>query len=263
LLAEKFREGLLTSLGGNLVGAYLHGSIAFPEYNPKAGDIDFYVVVRRSLNRREIESLNRLHRSLAAKYGFGNKLDGFYIPYATARRRENPRNLVYGAHGRIHRGGSDDAWPLHREHFARWAYLRLFGPGASRIFPRAYWSEIRTALYRQLVYARKIIDSDPWWSVLNLCRLVYNFEKGGIAVSKLGAAKWALKRLPSRWKPVIRSAVRTYKGVADRRDRTILVGGARKFLGFASVRVIAFDIAWNSRRQTTAYLRKSRTGSRR
>jgi hypothetical protein len=198
---------------------------------------------------------------LAATFEFGSKLDGFYIPYASARRRENPRNLVYGAPGKIHRGGSDDAWAIHREHFARSAYIRLYGPRASRIFSRTNWPEIRTELYRQLVYARKIIDNDPWWSVLNLCRLVYDFKNGGIVVSKLGAARWALKRLPSRWKPVINSAIKTYKGTADRKDRTILKRDARKFLGFASIRVIAFDIALDSRRPKTAYLRKSRTGT--
>ena len=198
---------------------------------------------------------------MAARFEFGSKLDGFYIPYASARRRESPKNLVYGAHGRIQRGGSDDAWAIHREHLARSAYIRLYGPRASRIFSRPDWEEIRSALYRQLVYARKIIDSDPWWSVLNLCRLVYDFKRGGIVASKLGAARWALNRLPSRWKPVIKSAIKTYKGIADRKDRTILKRDARKFLGFASIRVIAFDIALDTRRQKTAYLRKSRTGT--
>jgi len=72
---------------------------------------------------------------------------------------------------------------------------------------------------------------------------------------------WALKSLPSRWKPVIKSAIKTYKGIADRKDRTVLKRDARKFLGFASIRVIAFDIALDSRRQKTAYLRKSQTGT--
>ena len=243
------------------MGAYLHGSIAFPEFEPRTGDIDFYVVIRRALNVRELKDLERLHRALAARFEFGGKLQGYYIPYASARRRESPKNLVYGAHGRIHRGGSDDAWAIHREHFARSAYIRLYGPNASRIFSRANWPEIRSELYRQLVYARKIIDSDPWWSILNLCRLIYDFKNGGIVVSKLGAARWALKSLPSRWKPVIKSAIRTYKGIGDRKDRTILKRDARRFLGFASIRIIAFDIALSSWRQKTKYLRKSRTGT--
>ncbi|HYU54958.1 MAG TPA: aminoglycoside adenylyltransferase domain-containing protein [Candidatus Dormibacteraeota bacterium] len=198
---------------------------------------------------------------MAARFEFGSKLDGFYIPYATARKQESPKNLVYGSHGRIHRGGSDVAWAIHREYFARSAYIRLYGPRANRIFSRASWPEIRSALYRQLIYARKTIDSDPWWSVLSLCKLVYDFKIGGIVVSKLGAARWALKRLPSRWKRVIESAIKRYKGIGDKKDRTILKKDARKFLGFASIRVIAFDIALDSRRQKTAYLRKSRTGT--
>jgi streptomycin 3"-adenylyltransferase len=253
----------LTSLGNNFVGAYFHGSIVFPEYNPESGDIDFYVVVRRSLTRSEIKGLDRLHRSLAAKFAFGSKLDGFYIPRAAARRKENPKNLVYGAHGRIHRGGSDDAWALHREHFARSAYVRLYGPSADRIFARASWPEIRSALYRQLAYARKIIDSDLWWSVLNLCRLVYSFKLGRVAISKLAAAQWALGRLPSGWKPLIKSAIKTYMGIAVSRDRTTLRRDGQGFLGFASVRVIALDIASKSQGQETGYLRKRRTEVRR
>lgn len=260
---KDYREELLTSLGSNLAGAYLHGSIAFPEFEPKAGDIDLYVVTRRSLNKREIKSLDRLHRALAKRFEFGSKLDGFYIPSASARRRESPKGLVYGAHGKIHRGGSDDAWAIYREHFARSAYVRLYGPSASSIFSRPRWGEVRSALYRQLVYARSIIDSDPWWSVLNLCRLIYDFKTGSIVASKLGAARWGLKRLPSRWNPVIKSAIRTYKGIADRNDRAILKRDAMSFLGFASVRVIAFDIALDSRHQRTAHLRKSLTGTKR
>ena len=260
---KDYREGLVTSLGGNLTGAYLHGSIAFPGFEPRAGDIDFYVVTHRSLNGKEIKDLDRLHRALAKSSEFGSKLDGFYISYAKARRRESPKDLVYGAHGRIHRGGSDDAWAIHREHFARSAYIRLHGPRADRIFVRPKWGEVRSSLYRQLVYARSIIDRDPWWSVLNLCRLVYDFKTGGIIASKLGAARWGLKRLPLRWKPVIKAAIKTYKGIANSNDRAILKRDARGFLGFASVRVIAFDIALASRRQKTAHLRKSQTRTRR
>lgn len=207
--------------------------------------------------------MDRLHRALAKRFEFGSKLDGFYIPSASARRRERPKSLVYGAHGMIHRGGSDDAWAIHREHFARSAYIRLYGQRASRIFSRPKWGEIRSALYQQLIHARGIIDSDPWWSVLNLCRIIYDFKTGGIVVSKLGAARWGLKRLPSPWKPVIKSAIRTYKGIANRNDHKILKRDAGKFLGFASIRAIAFDIAMDSRRQTTAHLRKNRVERRR
>ena len=255
-LVEEFRDELFTVLGKKLVGAYLYGSIAFPEYEPRAGDIDFHVVVRKSLTGEDVKGLDRLHRTLAAKFEFGKRLDGFYIPLAKARRSRIPRGLVYGAHGRIHRGGSDDTWALHREHLHASAYIRLQGPSGSRIFPRADWKSIRSALYRQLPYARKIIESDSWWAVLNLCRLVYSFENGRTVISKVGAARWALKRLPSRWRPVIRSAIKTYHGTETSNERAVLKRDSRKFLGFASVRIIAFDSTWDSRRPHIAHLRK-------
>jgi len=255
-LVEEFRDELSTVLGKNLVGAYLHGSIAFPEYEPHAGDIDFHVVISRPLAGEEIRRLDHLHRALSARFEFGKRLDGFYIPLAKARKSEIPRGIVYGAHGRIHHGGSDDAWALHREHLHASAYIRLQGPSASRIFPRADWKSIRSALYRQLLYARKIIESDSWWAVLNLCRLVYSFENGRIVVSKLGAARWALKRLPSKWRPVVRSAIKTYHGTETSDYRAVLRRDARKFLGFASVRIIAFDSTWDSRQPHIAHLRK-------
>jgi len=257
-LVREFRDELSAALQGNIVGAYLHGSVAFPDYEPRAGDIDFYTVVYEPLTKKEISDLDHMHRSLAAKLESGGKLDGFYIPLAKARKTRNPRGLVYGAHGRVHSEGFDDAWPLHREHFHMSACIRLLGPKATSIFPTADWRSLRTALYRQLVYTRSIIDTAPSWAVLNLCRLVYSFKTGKIVISKLQAAKWALRELPSEWALLIRSAVRGYKQIERRGDNSILRREARKFLGFASVRVIAYDTIWNTHQPHIAHLRKSR-----
>jgi Domain of unknown function (DUF4111) len=251
-----FRDELSNAIGKNLVGIYMHGSIAFPDYQPSAGDLDFYVVVRKPLDHSEIIELDHVHRRLAARFASGERLDGFYIPRAKARRTAIPKGLVYGSHGRIHKGGSDNAWALHREHFHGNAYIRVQGPKATNIFPTADWPSLRSALYRQLVYSRSIIDSDPWWSVLNLCRLVYTFRNGRVVVSKLGAAKWALENLPAKWAPLIRSSVRIYKQAGKRRVIAGFKREARRFLGFASVRVIAFDTVWDKQPPHIAHLRK-------
>ncbi len=255
-LVAEFREQLPKVLGKNLVGTYLFGSIAFPEYEPRAGDIDFYTVIRRRLGAREIRDLDRMHRVLTAKFDFGRKLDGFYIPLFQARRSRSSRRLVSSSHGRIHRGGFDDAWALHREHFRRGAYIRLHGPRSRDIFSTADLSSIRKALYRGLAYSRNIIDSDPWWAVLNLCRVVYTFRTGRIAVSKLQGARWALKELDPKWRPPIMAAIRTYKRQGSSRDRAVLKKYARGFLGYASVRAIAFDSVWDTRQSKIAHLRK-------
>lgn len=258
-LVREFRVHLSTFLGKNLVGAYLFGSIAFPEYEPRAGDIDFYTVTRRQLGPREITDLDVMHRYLAAKFVFGRKLDGFYIPLTKARRSRSPRGLVHATHGTIHKGGHDDAWALHREHFHQGACVRLHGPRPDAVFPLTDWGSIRRDLYRGLVYTRSIIASNPWWAVLNLCRLVYSFKTGRVAVSKLQSAKWALENLDSRWRPLIMSAIRTYEQRGSRRDRAILKRDAKRFLGYASVRVTAFDTDWYTQRSPDFAHARSRT----
>ena len=96
-LVEEFRDELFTVLGTNLVGAYLHGSIALPGYEPHAGDIDFHVVNRRPLAREEIKRLDHLHRALAARFEFGKRLDGFYIPLAKARKSSTSSRTFGGS----------------------------------------------------------------------------------------------------------------------------------------------------------------------
>lgn len=243
-LVGEFRDHLSAFLERNLFGAYLFGSIAFPEYEPRAGDIDFYTVTRRQLGPREISDLDVMHRYLAAKFEFGRKLDGFYIPLTKARRSRIPRGLVYTSHGTIHKGGLDDAWALHREHFHQGGYVRLHGPRPDTVFPRPDWGSLRKELYRALIYTRSVIASDPWWAVLNLCRLVSTFKTGRVAVSKLQSAKWALENLDPRWRPLIMSAIRTYEQRGSSKDPAILKRDSKKFLGYALVRVIAFDTDW-------------------
>ncbi len=255
-LIKEFRDGLLETLNGNLVGAYLHGSIAFPEFEPTAGDIDFYIVVQRSLNENERNKLDKLHQTLARKFEHGKRLDGFYIPLVKARKQESPPDLAYGARGKLRVGGHDDAWAIHREHFHRSTYITLHGPLAGEIFPSTSWPEIRSELYLQLNSAKRRIRKYPGYAVLSLCRLIYDFENRNIAISKIGAAQWALKKLPPEWRPLVRSAISAYRGKADETDSALLKKKADAFLAFATDRITAHDLH-HSLKSTIACLRKT------
>lgn len=247
----------MSILDNNLVGAYLHGSVAFPGFQPESGDIDFYVVVNRPLSKADVDGLDHLHSSLAREHDLGGKLDGFYIPLAKARKDRSPKGLVYGANGRVRLGGYDDAWAIHREHFQHSSYISLHGPRARKIFPAPSWPELRNELYHQLHSVRKNISNHPACSVLSLSRLIYNFEKGNITVSKIQAAQRAVKNLPPKWWPLLRSATRDYRGRADNKDRALLKREARAFLGFASLQMIAFDPTENPRSPAVKYLTKT------
>lgn len=234
-LIASFRIGLICALGRNLIAIYLFGSITFPRFEPRSGDIDFYVLLRHPPTPTEKKALDTIHRKLSHRFRFGRALDGFYVPLAKASRRTIPTRLVFAADGRLHRGGRDDAWALHRQHLRRGACLVLYGPKPKTIVPSASWREIERDLDAEVSFARKIMRKYPFWTVLNLCRLIYSFEKRQVVVSKMQAAEWALRNLPTQWRILIQSAMRVY--LRKRGDQRILKKYSNAFFKFASDRI--------------------------
>lgn len=111
------------------------------------------------------------------------------------------------------------------------------------------WKSKRENLYRELANVRKDIDEYSAWAILNLCKLIYNFELGKLDVRKYDAGTWASKNLPSKWRPLIKGALRVFEGRETKKDRALLKSQARKFLNFGYVRIVAFDSTWDSGRQ--------------
>ena len=105
---------------------------------------------------------------------------------------------------------------------------------------------------------RKDIDKYSAWAILNLCKLIYNFELGKLDVAKHAAGIWASRNLPPKWRPLIKGALRVVEGRETARDRVLLKREARHFLTFAYVRIVAWDSTWDSgRRLQAAHPRKS------
>lgn len=64
-------------LKGNFVGFYVMGSFVMGDWDPEKSDIDFVVVTRKPLNKRESLEIGKLHQVLS-KSDLGKKLDGAY-----------------------------------------------------------------------------------------------------------------------------------------------------------------------------------------
>ena len=101
-------------------------------------------------------------------------------------------------------------------------------------------------MFRDLAQIRANVDTDPRATVLNLCRIVYSFKRGRIMESSLTAATWASKTFPE-WSQLIQTASSQINGMHLIRGR-VPRSEARKFLGFAMVRAVSFDAAWDIRR---------------
>jgi hypothetical protein len=99
---------------------------------------------------------------------------------------------------------------------------------------------------------RKIIVTDPSMAVLNLCSLLYSFKMGRVVTSRSRATNWALRAFRPKWGPLIRSAIRTSNKAGTKTDTVLLRNDARRFLGSAMVRAVAFDSVQESRSSKTA-----------
>ena len=64
-------------LKGNFVGFYIIGSFVMGDWDPKRSDIDFIVVTRKRLNKKESLEICKMHQVLS-KTDLGKKLDGAY-----------------------------------------------------------------------------------------------------------------------------------------------------------------------------------------
>ena len=87
----------------------------------------------------------------------------------------------------------------------------------------------------EISFAKKIMHKYPFWTVLNLCRLIYSFENRQVVISKIQAAEWALRNLPIRWRTLIRSALRIY--LRKHGDQRTLKKNSNAFFKFASDRI--------------------------
>ena len=86
--------GVASSLGDNLVGVYLCGSLATGDFI-ETSDIDFVVAIERPVSDAEVGALIEMHARLAALPNpYADRLEGAYIDRASLRRFEPGREFL-------------------------------------------------------------------------------------------------------------------------------------------------------------------------
>lgn len=221
---DVFLSAVQSILNKQLVGVYLHGSLALGDFDPQQSDIDFVVVTAEALPPDTVSALKAMHGRLTAdRSKWGRELEGSYISQQ-ALRRYDPNNA---AHPHIERGGTlrveqhHSDWVVQR-HILREYGVTLMGPPPQTLIDPIRPDELRQAVVGLLRgwWASQLEDTSRLefsgyqvYAILTMCRVLYTLEHGTI-VSKPVAARWAQDTLDRRWARLIERAFQRYMDLA-------------------------------------------------
>lgn len=211
-IVERYKD----ILGENLVGIYLHGSLAMGCYTA-ASDIDFIALVKESIDiaakKAIIKSIIHL-KDLPEK---GIEMSVVLDKYAKEFVYPTPFELHYSdAHkdkyisdcNYICGGYADKDLAAHFtmiKHKGICLYGKRIEEAFNDIPARYYIDSIRSDVEN----AREDIIGNTVYITLNLCRVLYYIRENVIS-SKLEAGNWAKEEVPQQYRKIVEDAVKVY-----------------------------------------------------
>jgi predicted nucleotidyltransferase len=200
-----------STLGKNLVGAYLTGSFALGDADLKS-DCDFVVVTKDRVTADQERALRELHDEIPTRSGYwAHNLEGSYAPRADLETLEAlDKRWLY-----VDRGWREMQWSRHcNREDVRWT-LRERGITLAGPQPRSLVAKVSTDVLRSKMpplLASFVPDLLSWtsfdiaWSqryaVTTVCRMLYTFDTGEVA-SKRASLEWAKHTLSPEWQDLI------------------------------------------------------------
>lgn len=216
-ITASFRE----VLGENLIGLYVHGSLAFGCFRWEKSDIDFIVVVHSTLTKAVKKPLLKTLVSLSPSsppkgLEVSVVLDDVCrdfihpTPYELhfsndwlEQAQTNPERLC---------GEELKTDPDLAAHFTviQEVGIAWYGLPVDQVFSPVPREAYLDSLDRDLQWASAEPIADPVYLVLNLCR-VEAYKREGLVLSKAQGAQWALALLPADFHPTINAALANYQ----------------------------------------------------
>jgi predicted nucleotidyltransferase len=215
--------GLQEALGDELVGVYLHGSLAMGCFNPQRSDLD---VLALTHGRLVPEARPRLARLLLRASGVPNGIEisvlnqadlypwhhpaPYEFHYSEDWRDRTQARLDHCFWPEVEAPPTDPDLAAHVT-LARARGVTLWGQPVADALPEVPPADYADSILEDFHWGRDLLGVNPVYFVLNTCR-VRAFLEQGLLVSKDEGGEWGLRHLPARHRPVIRQALRLYRG---------------------------------------------------
>ena len=224
-LINGFVERSKEILGDHLAGVYLHGSSVMGCFNPQKSDIDLIIAVNHSLS----DSDKRKFMEMVVEYNAMGPAKGIEMSIVL---REVCKPFVYPTPYELHFSAGHLDW--YRENPEE--YIRemngtdkdlaahfmiinkrgkcLYGAPIDAIFAEIPNGDYMDSIWYDVEEAVEEITEYPMYLTLNLAR-VLAYKEDGLVLSKKEGGEWALKNLPSEYRPLIADAMHEYSENAD------------------------------------------------
>ena len=231
-LISTFVDSTKDILGENLVGVYLHGSLAMGCFNPQRSDIDLIIVVNKSLS----DSTKREYMEMVVEHNTQGPAKGIEMSVVL---RSVCKPFIYPTPYELHFStGHLDWWKENPDEYIRELKGKdkdlaahftiinnrgkcLYGLPIREVFGEVSASNYMDSIWYDVEHAKKEIKYFPMYLILNLAR-VLAFKENGLVLSKKEGAEWALNKLPFEYRKLIQDALLDYvKGVEVIYDKSI------------------------------------------
>jgi len=221
-LLEIIKSEYRAILSDNLVGIYVHGSIAFGCFNWERSDIDFLVVVNSPLTQEEKETLISVLLKLeshAPQKGFEMSVvlervcNPFVYPtpyemhFSNSYLESYKTNLAAQCRSLNGTDKTDKDLAAHIT-VTRAVGFPLCGAPISEVFGEVAREYYTDSLMYEIENAVEEIVRNPVYFTLNLCR-VLAYLTDGLVLSKEQGGKWGAEHLP-RYIELISGALAAY-----------------------------------------------------
>ncbi|UCD56243.1 MAG: DUF4111 domain-containing protein [Candidatus Hydrogenedentota bacterium] len=221
---EGFVDALRKILGDNLVGIYLHGSLAFGCFNPERSDLDLLVLTAQGI---AVETKRRIAELLLRHSAAPTPIEISFLrrPYIHPWQYPTPFDFHYGEDWRenTEKELSCGAWRTWNERLQKDADLAahvtvtsrrgivLYGKPVKEVFPPVPEEHFVASIVSDFEWARERMAQYPISFILNACR-VWAYLLEGQLCSKEQAGSWALHTLAEQFRGVVAQALELYRG---------------------------------------------------
>ena len=214
----------LDATGLDAVGVYLHGSLAMHCFYRAKSDVDLLVVVPETLSEAERGHAARMLAQRSCDRPMLGDLEVSVLTVAQVAKHHHPRpfEVHYSAAWtgeiladrvdyRIRHSDPDLAAHIT---VVRQRGAVVSGPSPADLFAVVPHDDYLAAVKADLqdVLSGDSLLSEPYYGVLNACRVLATLEMGpGTVLSKEEGAVWARDLLPAAHLPLVEQALRCYR----------------------------------------------------